>query len=125
LTLEGEQSMQTFWKKKCRELYRRTTLTEAQTRETTDQVLDETMWEEDRPWEEKWESLKVNESKMTEQELDDEDIQARFWRRRLDGFYLRAAISDCLLIGFIRATEKYQLLKSDTMQIVEHLRRKV
>jgi hypothetical protein len=25
------------------------------------------MWEEDRPWEEKWESLKVNESKMTEQ----------------------------------------------------------
>ena len=72
LTLEGEQSMQTFWKKTCRELYRRTTLTEAQTRETTDQV--------------KWESLKVNESKMAEQELDDEDRQARFWRRRPDGF---------------------------------------
>ncbi len=63
LTLEGEQSMQTLWKKTCRELYRRTTLTEAQTRETT-----------------------VNESKMTEQELDDEDRQARFWRRRPDGF---------------------------------------
>ena len=72
--------MQTFWKKTCRELYRWTTLTEAQTRETTDQMLDETMWEEARPWEEKWESLKVNESKMTEQELDDEDRQARFWR---------------------------------------------
>jgi hypothetical protein len=28
LTLEGEQSMQTFWKKTCRELYRRTTLTD-------------------------------------------------------------------------------------------------
>ncbi len=55
LTLEGEQS-QTFWKKTCRELYRRTTLTETQTRETTDQVLDEVMWEEARPWEEKWES---------------------------------------------------------------------
>jgi hypothetical protein len=82
LTLEGEQSMQTFGKKTCRELYRRTTLTETQTRETTDQVLDEAMWEEARPWEEKWESLKVNESKMTEQELDDEDRQARFWRRR-------------------------------------------
>jgi hypothetical protein len=82
LTLEGEQSMQTFWKKTCRELYRWTTLTEAQTRETTDQVLDEAMWEAARPWEEKWESLKVNESKMTKQELDDEDRQAQFWRRR-------------------------------------------
>ena len=38
LTLEGEQSMQTFWKKTGRELYRRTTLTETKTRETTDQV---------------------------------------------------------------------------------------
>ncbi len=34
---------------------------------------------------EKWESLKVNESKMVEQELDDEDRQTRFWRRRPDG----------------------------------------
>ena len=59
--------MQTLWKKTCREPYRRTTLTEAKTRETTDQVLDEAMWEETRPWEEKWESLKVNESKMVEQ----------------------------------------------------------
>ena len=63
--------MQTFWKKTGRELYRRTTLTEAQTRETTDQVLDEAMWESARPWEEKGESLKVNESKMVEQELDE------------------------------------------------------
>jgi hypothetical protein len=77
--------MQTFWKKTCWELYRRTTPTETQTREITDQVLDETMWEEDRPWEEKWESLKVNESKMIEQELDDEDRQARFWSRRPGG----------------------------------------
>ena len=51
LTLEGEQPMQTFWKKTGRELYRRTTLTDTQTRETTDQVLDEAMWETDRPWE--------------------------------------------------------------------------
>ncbi len=78
--------MQTFWKKTGRELYRRTTLTEAQTRETTDQVLDEAMWEEARPWEEKWESLKVNESKMVEQVLDNEDRHARFWRHRPDGF---------------------------------------
>jgi hypothetical protein len=44
------------------------------------------MWETVRPWEEKWESLKVHESKMVEQELDDEDRQARFWRRRPNGF---------------------------------------
>jgi hypothetical protein len=49
-------------------------------------VIDEGMWEVVRPWEEKWESLKVNESKMVEQELDDEDRQAQFWRRRPDGF---------------------------------------
>jgi hypothetical protein len=48
------------------------------------QVLDESMWKVDRPWEEKWESLKVNESKMTEQALDDEDRQARIWRHRPD-----------------------------------------
>ncbi len=65
--------MKTFRKKTGREMYRRTTLTETQTRETTDQVLDEAMWEETRPWEEKWESLKEIESKMVEQELDDED----------------------------------------------------
>jgi hypothetical protein len=55
LTLEGEQSMETFWKETCLELYRQTTLTDVQIRETTDQVLDETMWEEVRPCEEKWE----------------------------------------------------------------------
>ena len=52
----------------------------------TDQVLEDAMWEAARPWEEQWESIKVNESKMVEPELDDEDRQARFWRRRLDGF---------------------------------------
>ena len=82
LTLEGEQSMQTFWKKTCRELYRQTTLTAAQTQEITDEELEDTMWETSRPWEEQWESLKVNESKVEDQEIDDDDRQARFWRRR-------------------------------------------
>ena len=77
--------MQTFWKKTCRELYRRTIFTEAQARKMTDEVLEDT-WEAARLWEEQWESLKVNESKAVEQEMDDEDRQARFWRRRLDGF---------------------------------------
>jgi hypothetical protein len=38
------------------------------------------MWEEARPWEEQREALKVNKSKVEEQEykeLDDEDRQAR------------------------------------------------
>ncbi len=90
LTLEGEQSIQTFSKKTCRELYRRTTLTEDQAQEMTDEspdeVLEDTMWEEARPWEEQWETLKVNENKVEEQELDDEDRHSRFWRHRPDGF---------------------------------------
>ncbi len=32
------------------------------------------------------ETLKVKESKVEEQEIDDDDRQARFWRRRPDGF---------------------------------------
>ena len=72
--------MQTFWKKTCRELYRWTTLTEAQTRETTDQMLDEAMWEAARPWEEKWESLKVNESE----------------KKKFHGFW-----ESCLRVGFL------------------------
>ena len=63
--------MQTFSKKTCRALYRRTTLTEAQAREVTDEVLENTMWETVRLWEEQWESLKVNESKIVEPELDE------------------------------------------------------
>ena len=78
--------MQTFWKKTCRELYRRTTLTAAQAQEMTDEELEDTMWEAARPWEEQWEALKVNESKVEEQETDDDNRQARFWRRRPDGF---------------------------------------
>ena len=58
--------MQTFWKKTCREVYRRTILTEAQAREMTDEEVEDTMWEEARPWEEQWETLKVNESKVEE-----------------------------------------------------------
>ena len=66
LTLEGEQSMQPFWKKTCRELYRRTTLTAVQAQEMTDEESEDTMWESARPWEKQWETLKVNESKVEE-----------------------------------------------------------
>ncbi len=54
--------MQTFWKKTCRELYRRTTLTADQEWGMTDEKLEDTKWEETRPWEDQWETLKVNES---------------------------------------------------------------
>ena len=66
--------MQTFWKKTCRELYRRTTLTSVQAQEVTDEELEDTMWGETRPWEEEWETLKVNESNEEEQEIDDMTI---------------------------------------------------
>ncbi len=119
MTLEGEQSMQTFWKKTCRELYRRTTLTDAQTRETTDQKLDETMWEEARPWKEKWESLKVNESKMTEQELDDEDRQARFGRRRPDGFAVNEKDHIIYVLAFKRVSDSGHEYVVETQQLAE------
>jgi hypothetical protein len=55
--------METFLKKTCRELYRRTVLTEARGQEITDEELDDTlMCEPARPWEEQWESLKADES---------------------------------------------------------------
>ena len=66
----------------CRELYRRTTLTEVQARDMTDEVLEGIMWETASTWEERWETLKVDENRLEEQEVDDEDKQARFWRNR-------------------------------------------
>ena len=81
--------MQTFWTKTCRELYRRTTLTTAQAQEMTDEELEDTMWEEASPWEDQWEALQANESKVEGQVIDEDDRQARFWRRRPDGFVVK------------------------------------
>ena len=111
--------MQTVWKRTCRNLYRRTTLTETQTRETTDQVLDEAMWEAARPWEEEWESLKVNESKMAEQELDDEDRQARFWRRRPDGFAVNEKEHIIYVLEFKRVSDTGQEYVTEAQQLAE------
>ena len=36
------------------------------------------MWEEARPWEERWDTLKMDESRVEEQEANDEDIQVDF-----------------------------------------------
>jgi hypothetical protein len=74
----------------------------------TDQVLGEAMWEPARPWKETWESLKVNESKMVEQELDDEDRQARFWRRRPDGFTVNEKEHIIYVLDFERVSDAGQ-----------------
>ena len=97
--------MQNFWKKTCWELYRRTTLTTVQTREMTDEDLEDIMWETSRPWEEQWESLKVNESKVEEQVIDDDDRQARFWRRRPNGFAVNEKEHVIYVLEFKRVTD--------------------
>ena len=38
--VEGDKSIETFWEKTCRELYRRTVLTEVQRQEMTEEELD-------------------------------------------------------------------------------------
>jgi hypothetical protein len=76
--------MQTFWKKTCRELYRRTTLTEAQTRETTDQVL-----------------------------------EARFWRRRPDGFSVNEKEHIIYVLEFKRVSDTGQEYVAETQKLVE------
>ena len=115
--------MQTFWKKTCRELYRRTTLTVARSREMTDEEIEDTMWETTRPWEEQWEGLKVNESKVEEQEIDDDDRQSRFWRRRPDGFVVNEKEHVIYVLEFKRVTETGEKYVSETQKLeeIQHL----
>jgi hypothetical protein len=77
------------------------------------------MWESARPWEEKGESLKVNESKMVEQELDDEDRQARFWRRRPDGFAVDEKEHIIYVLEFKRVSDVGQEYVAETQQLAE------
>jgi hypothetical protein len=77
------------------------------------------MWETDRPWEEKWESLKVNESQMVEQDLDDEDRQVRFWRHRPDGFTVNEKERIIYVLEFKRVSETGQRNVSETQKLAE------
>jgi hypothetical protein len=77
------------------------------------------MWEATRPWEEKWESLKANESKMVEQELDDEDRQARFWRHRPDGFSVNEKERIIYILEFERVSDTGQESVTETQQLTE------
>jgi ribonuclease HI len=119
LTLEGEQSMQSFWKKTCRELYRQTTLTAAQAQEMTDEELEGTMWEAARPWEEQWEALQADESKVEGQVIDEDDRQARFWRRRPDGFAVNEKEHVIYVLEFKRVADNGEKYVSETQKLAE------
>jgi hypothetical protein len=73
------------------------------------------MWEA----EVQWESLKVKESKMVEQELDDEDRQARFWRRRPDGFAVNEKEHIIYVLEFKRVSDTGKEYVSETQKLVE------
>jgi hypothetical protein len=73
------------------------------------------MWEVPRPWEEKWESLKVNESKMT----DDEDRQARFWRRRPDEFAVNEKEYIIYVLEFKRVSDVGHEYVTETQKLAE------
>ena len=77
------------------------------------------MWEEARPWEEQWEVLKVNESKVEEQEIDDDDRQARFWRRRPDGFAVNEKEHVIYVLEFKRVADTGVKYVSETQKLVE------
>jgi hypothetical protein len=71
----------------------------------TDEEIEDTMWETDRPWEEQWETLKVNECKVEEQEIDNDDRQTRFWRHRPDGFTVDEKENVIYVLEFRRVTD--------------------
>ena len=85
----------------------------------TDEVLEDTMGEEARPWEEKWETLKVNESKVEEQEIDDDDRQARFWSRRPDGFAVNEKEHVIYVLEFKRVVDTGEKYVSETQKLAE------
>ena len=64
-------------------IVRRTTPTAAQAQEMTDEELEGSMWEVARPWEEQWEALQADESKVEGQVIDEDNRQARFWTGRV------------------------------------------
>ena len=77
------------------------------------------MWEEARPWEERWETLKVDESRAEEQEVDDEDRQARFWRCRPDGFAVIEKEHVIYILEFERVSDTGEQYVSETQKLVE------
>ena len=85
----------------------------------TNEELEDTMWEVTRPWEEQWEALKVNESKVEEQEIDDDDRQSRFWRLRPDGFAVNEKEHVIYVLEFKSVTDTGVKYVSETQKLVE------
>jgi hypothetical protein len=85
----------------------------------TDEVLEDMMWEEARPWEERWETLKVDESRVEEQEVDDEDKQGRFWRRRPDRFAVNEKDHVIYILEFKRVSDTSEEYVSETQKLAE------
>ena len=78
----------------------------------TDEELEDTMWEAARPWEEQWEALQANESKVEGQVIDEDDRQARFWRRRPDGFAVNEKEHVIYVLEFKRVADNGEKHKS-------------
>ena len=85
----------------------------------TDKELEDTMWEAARPWEEQWETLKVNECKVEEPVIDDDDRQTRFWRHRPDGFELNEKEHVIYVLEFKRVTDTGEKYVSETQKLAE------
>ena len=77
------------------------------------------MWETARPWEERWDTLKMDESRVEEQEVDDEDKQARFWRHRPDGFAVNEREHVIYILEFKRVSDTSDQYVSETQKLAE------
>jgi hypothetical protein len=85
----------------------------------TNAELEDMMWEAARPWEEQWGALKMDESRVEEQEADDEDIQARFWRRRPDGFAVNEKKHVIYVLEFKRVSDAGDQYVAETQKLAE------
>ena len=61
----------------------------------------------------------MNESKIVEPELVDEDRQARFWRRRPDGFAVNEKEHIIYILEFKRVSDKGEKYVSETQKLAE------
>ena len=66
-----------------------------------------------------WEALKVNESKVEDQEIDDDDRQARLWSRRPDGFAVNEKEYVIYVLEFKRVTDTGEKYVSETPKLAE------
>ena len=85
----------------------------------TDEELEDTMWEAARPWGEQWDILKVNDSKVEDQVIDEDDRQARFWRHRPDGFTVNEKEHVIYVLEFKRVTDTGEKYVSETQKLAE------